>query len=292
VTDTLVLWYIKNRTLLFGGLKMKRLKQLWLVLLVIGITACITTQPITHELPEITEPEIVPEITPDNVPEIVSKEIDNRSGIVLTFDDYHPVAWARHFDLFDKYDAKVTFFVHEQEVVAGRLNNIFTFCLNAQNRGHEVGYHTINHPELTRLTREQFFEQTISRLDLFKNAGIEFTSFAYPYGTYADWMNEELLKYYKITRGLGGIRLYSRDEMKYGFLISETIDNIRFRDDAAFETHINRLLNMVKDTGKIMILTTHGISSAQYAITPARLEYLLAKGTEYGIKFYTFKDFQ
>ena len=320
------------------------LKQLFLALLIIAVSACATVQTSIPEKESDTVPEIVikPDIDSDTIIEnindnvivtdpdsrITAVEIDepdiyqydeediivitdemkneiieqerlaaieerlNRPGVIINFDDYHPVTWARHFDLFDKYDAKATFFVHEQEVVAQRQRDIFTFCLAAQERGHEVGYHTINHPELTTLTRDQFFEQTVSRLDLFRDAGVELTSFAYPYGTYRLWMNEELLKYYKIVRGISGYKLYTREDMRSGFLDSISIDNIRYRTDTSFRNDIDKMLNLAKDAGRVIILTSHGITDRDYGITPDRLEYVLAKSKELGLTFFRFKDFQ
>ena len=276
-------------------MKKIRLKQLCLVVFIILTSACTTSQPKISQ-PENNEDlketvEIAPEIAEDSFVE-ATEEIPDRPGIILNFDDYHPVAWERHFDLFDTYNAKVTFFVHEMEVAAGRKKNIFDFCLAAQKRGHEIGYHTISHPELTTVSRGLFFEQTVSRIGIFRDAGIELTSFAYPYGTYRPWMHEELLKYYKIVRGISGHKLYTADEMKFGFLDSESIDNIRFKSDDSFQNRIDNLLKSAKDAGKIIILTSHSISGNDYGITTKRLEYVLSKCKEYDITFYRFKDFQ
>ncbi|MDR2621485.1 MAG: polysaccharide deacetylase family protein, partial [Dysgonamonadaceae bacterium] len=142
-------------------------------------------------------------------------------GIVLGFDDYHPETWEQYFDLLDKYNAKVTFFV-----VAGTVS---PFMLRAQNRGHEIGFHTINHLKLTGLSRKQFFEQTVSRISLFQEAGIELTTFAYPCGAYKSWMHNELLQYYKVVRGFKRFRLYDKQDMQSGFIHSKSIDNIRHK---------------------------------------------------------------
>jgi len=224
-----------------------------------------------------------------------SKEHNNTvefsdAGIVLSFDDYYPGPWEQHFDLFDKYGVKVTFFVTG--------NSVTDFMLNAQSRGHEIGYHTIRHPDLRRLSEEEFFEETISRISIFEDAGIELTSFAYPYGYYQLWMHDELLKYYKIVRGFGvfDLKLYTIDDMKFGFIDSLSIDNIMYRlpgyNRADFHNHIDAMLKSAKENESIIVLTSHSIANNDWGITPERLEYIFQKSREYGLRFYRFRDFQ
>jgi len=213
-----------------------------------------------------------------------SDKYSNTPGIVLGFDDYTPDTWEQYFDLFDKYGARVTFFVTGDSVT--------NFMFNAQNRGHEIGYHTITHPRLTELSREQFFEETISRVNLFREAGIELTSFAYPFGSYKSWMHAALLKYYKIVRGFGGLRLYAKEEMKSGLIDSTTIDNICYMSEIKFQKLIMKVVKYAKKYGKIIGLTSHQISDTDWGIKPERLEYILKKCQEYGLTFYRFKDFQ
>ncbi|MDR1527431.1 MAG: polysaccharide deacetylase family protein [Dysgonamonadaceae bacterium] len=205
-------------------------------------------------------------------------------GIVLGFDDYHPETWEQSFDLLDKYNAKVTFFV-----TAGSVS---PFMFHAQDRGHEIGYHTANHCRLPGLSKEPFFEQTISRMSLFQGAGIELTTFAYPYGAYEPWMHDELLKYYKVVRGFKRFRLYDKQEMKSGFIHSKSIDNIRHKSGTVFQWTIDKMLKAAQQQGKIVPLTSHNISGDGWGITPERLEYVLQKGQEYGIPFYRYNDLQ
>jgi len=213
-----------------------------------------------------------------------SNERDGTPGVLLSFDDYNPITWEKHFYLFDKYGAKVTFFVTGKSVTK--------FMLNAQESGHEIGYHTINHPNLTKVSKTVFFTQTISRKNAFKRGGIELTSFAYPYGSYSPWMNIELLKHYKIVRGFNGFNIYSKDELKSGFINSASIDNYFFNTDIAFKQNIDKMIKLAKMTGMIICLTTHGISDNVWGITPQRLEYVLEECKKNGLTFYRYKDFQ
>jgi len=213
-----------------------------------------------------------------------SKEPESIPGVLLSFDDYNPVTWEKHFYLFEKYGAKVTFFVTGKSVTK--------FMLNAQRRGHEIGYHTINHPNLTKVSKNVFYTQTISRKNAFKRSGIDLTSFAYPYGSYSPWMNKELLKYYKIVRGFNGFNIYSKDELKSGFINSASIDNYFFETDRSFKQNIEKMVRLAKRSGMIICFTTHGISDNVWGITPKRLEFVLEECKKNGLIFYRYKDFQ
>ena len=205
-------------------------------------------------------------------------------GVVLSFDDYSPDSWEPLFDLFDEYNAKVTFFVNKSSVTP--------FMLNAQDRGHEIGFHSINHPVLYTLEWDDFHEETIAPISAFRDGGVELTSFAYPYGEFEPWMHYELLKHYKIIRGAYNFKRYSREEMRSGFIHARSVDNLNFETDEIFENQINTMLISAKEFGKIINLYSHNITTARWGITEDRVEYILKKGTELGLKFYTYKDFQ
>jgi peptidoglycan/xylan/chitin deacetylase (PgdA/CDA1 family) len=210
---------------------------------------------------------------------------DNNSGVVLGFDDYHPDTWEQNFDLFDKYNAKVTFFV--------TLESPSSFCLTAQSRGHEIAYHTIHHPHLPTVTRENFLEETVSRIDVFKSSGIDLTTFAYPFGEYEKWMHDELLQYYKIVRGFSGFRIYNIDDMKHGFIDSKSIDNTRYKTDREFKNNVARMLKLAKlNSDTVISLTSHMIGGDDWGITPERLEYVLRMCQKLNLKFYTYKELQ
>jgi len=212
------------------------------------------------------------------------KRNNNTPGIVFSFDDRTYEQWEKQLDLFSKYNTKVTFFVTDDSVT--------NFMLKAQDRGHEIGYHTITHPHLSELSKEEFYKETISCIGLFKDAGIELTSFAYPFGDFQPWMHDELLKYYKILRGFDSFIHYTLDEMKSGFVISASIDAINHQQEEIFQKNINDMLQSAVDSRKIINLTTHEISDYEWGITPERLEYFLKKCREYGLTFYTYKDLQ
>ena len=207
------------------------------------------------------------------------------AGILLAFDDYYTEAWENNFDLLDRYNARVTFFIQGEYC---------SFCEAAIKRGHDVGFHTINHLNLPKVSREIFDEETQTGVDGFREAGLPLTSFAYPFGLSEEWMHEELLKTFKILRGYGvTFRVYDRQTIREGYSSSKALDNILFKQDEEFEALINLMFRAVRFVGGNLILplTTHDISdTADWGIKPKRLTYLLQTANDLQLVFYRYKD--
>jgi hypothetical protein len=206
------------------------------------------------------------------------------SGLLLAFDDDYTTVWEKYFDLLAQYGAKVTFFVQGDYV---------PFCAAAISRGHEIGYHTKSHPNLLKVSRQVFFDETLDGAEAFRQRGLPLKSFAYPYGFSEPWMEEALGESFSIRRGFGATcRIYSVYAIKAGYISSKSIDNIQYKSDAEFEADINVMLMAVKSDGGILPLTTHTIAAeADWGISPGRLEYLLKTAVDMGLQFYRYGDF-
>jgi peptidoglycan/xylan/chitin deacetylase (PgdA/CDA1 family) len=209
---------------------------------------------------------------------------DAAPGLLLAFDDDFREAWENAFDLFDQYQARITFFIQ---------GSYSPFCKRALDRGHDVGYHTAHHLDLRKLSREEFDRETLSAVEEFHREGIPLHSFAYPFGFSDPWMRDALAGVFPIQRGFGAIfRVYDKDAIKSGYPIARSIDNILFKRDDEFEAMIDAMLRTVKFTGGILPLTTHNISdTADWGIKPRRLEYLLSTARALKLKFYRYGDF-
>jgi peptidoglycan/xylan/chitin deacetylase (PgdA/CDA1 family) len=208
------------------------------------------------------------------------------SGVLLSLDDDYLDKWREYFDLFDQYGAKITFFV-----IGGRSS----FCAEALERGHDIGYHTMNHLNLPRLSRERFFEETLAAVESFREAGIPLRSFAYPFGFSEPWMREALAETFTVQRGFGvRYHLYDRAAIRTGYIASISIDNIIYKTDAEFEAALTMMLRAAKFIGgdSIVPLTTHTIDDkAGWGISPRRLEFLLKTAGDLKMRFYRYGDF-
>jgi len=216
---------------------------------------------------------------------------DAGGGLLLSFDDDFTASWERYFDLLEKYNAKVTFFI------IGKANTVSVslFCAKALNRGHDIGYHSLSHRDLRQMSREEFNRETIEAVKSFRDANIPLSSFAYPYGFYEQWMQDALLSSFRVLRGYGvTFRLYNEAEIRRGNISSFAIDNTVIPSDEDFYRIVNTMLMTVKFIDKKMVLplTTHDISrAALWGIDPRRLEFLLKTANDLGLVFYRYGDF-
>jgi hypothetical protein len=234
---------------------------------------------------------VVDNITGDNGDDyLIWKPEENLTGILLSLDDYYS-SWNEYFYLFNKYDIKTTFFVF------GYYDDRKIFCQNAYFKGHEIGFHTYTHKDLKTLPLEQFDFEAFMCLDQMRDDGINVTSFAYPYGSWEEWMNEKLLEKYHIVRGYDNFfHVYTTEELtKGGYFSSKSIDYNKYNTDEAFERDIRKMFILTKFLGdeKVIPLTSHTISLTDtgWAIRPYHLEYLFKTGKEFKLKFYKFNDF-
>jgi peptidoglycan/xylan/chitin deacetylase (PgdA/CDA1 family) len=209
---------------------------------------------------------------------------EDDAGILLAMDDDYQDVWEQYFDLFDRYQAKLTFFV---------TGEYGPFCSKALNRGHDIGYHTLNHLNLLKVSRKVFFEETLAGLDGFRKAEIPLKAFAYPYGLWEPWMHKELFKSFTVIRGFGTIcRIYNRNAIKNSYISSKSIDNIIYKEDDTFKAAVTMMLRTAKFLGRILPLTTHTIADdTAWGIRPDRLEYLLQSAANLKLTFYRYSDF-
>lgn len=209
----------------------------------------------------------------------------NPSGILMAFDDYYEENWEQYFDLFEKYGAKVTFFIN-----AGLPTD---FCYDAIGRGHEIGFHTMGHADMEEATAEEIWTEAIAPIEEFRKRGIELTSFAYPYGAYTEETNQKLLQHYKVVRGGYYYEIVPKENLKTGFVEAKPIDNNKFSSDLQFWWVINKMLYSVRfQEGAVLPVYSHAIESGETCITPKRLEYILKRAKELNLEFYTYKELQ
>jgi peptidoglycan/xylan/chitin deacetylase (PgdA/CDA1 family) len=220
---------------------------------------------------------------------------EDAAGLLLAFDDDFRLSWEENFAVLDRYDAKVTYFVQGElapdDTSPGALA---PFCAQALSRGHDVGYHTANHLNLPKVSEEVFFQETLSDVEKFRQAGIPLRTFAYPFGLSEPWMREALAAAFGIQRGFGvTYRIYTVEAIQEGYIASRSIDNILFKEEETFDAMITSMFRTLKfiGGGRILPITTHDISdSADWGIKPRRLEFLLETAKALKLKFYRYGD--
>ena len=116
--------------------------------------------------------------------------------IILTFDDGFENNFDGAFRPLQDRGMSATFYV-----VSGRIGGSSTWLQHVENEkmlnrkqirqmhmaGMEIGSHTVHHPDLNRLEREDTLaEVKRSKIELENIVGERVVSFAYPYGRYSD----------------------------------------------------------------------------------------------------------
>jgi hypothetical protein len=143
---------------------------------------------------------------------------EDAAGLLFAFDDDFRLSWERNFDLLDRYGAKVTYFVQGEFVPDDTSPGALApFCALALSRGHDVGYHTTNHLNLPKVSKDEFIQETLSGVAKFRRAGIPLRTFAYPFGLSEPWMREALAAAFGIQRGFGvTYRIYTVEAIQEG----------------------------------------------------------------------------
>jgi peptidoglycan/xylan/chitin deacetylase (PgdA/CDA1 family) len=208
-------------------------------------------------------------------------------GILLSFDDRYIASWKSQFPLFDRYGAKVTLFIK------GPCKGTGSFCTEALKRGHEIGFHTLHHLDLRRVSKQVFLNETLEGARPFIKAGVPLDAFAYPYGFSTHWTNQVLLKHYRIVRTYGvNFHLYQAGKINRHVIASCAVDNLLFKNESDFENTLTLMLRTAKFVGGILPLTSHIISaSVPYGISSARLTFLLKTAAALHLRFYRYEDF-
>jgi hypothetical protein len=206
------------------------------------------------------------------------------AGLLLSLDDTYMETWEQYFELFEKYEAKVTFFIQ---------GDFSPFCHEAIRRGHDIGYHSLNHLDLRKQSWEKFIEETILGAESFWEAGIVLSAFAYPYGFSEPWMHEVLLQTYPVLRGYGvTFRLYDSGGISSAHIISKAVDNTVIKGEENFDRLVGIMLRTAGFLDMVLPLTSHDISDdALWGITPRRLEHLLKTALDLRLRFYVYRDF-
>jgi hypothetical protein len=153
----------------------------------------------------------------------------------------------------------------------------------------------MSHLNLLRVSQEEFYRETIGAVDGYREAGVPLRSFAYPFGFSEPWMRETLANTFALQRGFGvRYRIYNRETLKAGYIVSMSIDKIIYKTDEEFEAALTMMLRTLKFIGgdSLMALTTHAVADdADWGISPRRLEYLFRSAQALDLRFYRFGDF-
>lgn len=228
------------------------------------------------------------------------------SGVVFSFDDRFIDQWVQQIPLFNKYDAKVTFFVdHFHTLKPAQIAGL----KKLQDAGHAIGCHGVKHRKAVDYVREHGIERYLEveitpAVTRMTEAGLKPTAFAYPSSSRNEEIDQALLKTFRHLRGGTGLAPQQRmrdlkpifvpvDQMKAtGSLIGTGIDYVGTEKRPQYLTEIKDAMDHAKQRGEIVIFYAHNISDKGpgHHLPPKALEEILAHAQQIKLPTLTYDD--
>ena len=128
--------------------------------------------------------------------------------ISFTFDDFFESAASSGAGILENYGKRGTFYISSSllgNTLPGFSENIASAYTieTLHSRGHEIGFHTKNHVDLSKSSRLTIMKEMIQGNTIKKITGIKSTNFSYPYGrSYSRLDTFAKLLGYTTTRGV------------------------------------------------------------------------------------------
>ena len=233
-----------------------------------------------------------------------------KAGVAISFDDHFINEWFALRPLFQKYNAKVTFFVTcPDSLTTAEISKLKLL----QNDGHEIGFHGTIHGKSTELIAagpEHYKEVELTPgLAHMAKAGFNPTSYAHPGGNHNDQVDSVLLAGgFKILRDVAisrrkikGFQMYSLAPrlmpwIYYTFDNEHIVDALLIDEDSGIsDVEMVEALEKAKNTNKALMLFGHEPlygkpQNGEYGFNVPFLEKILKETKRQNLKFYTMSE--
>lgn len=225
--------------------------------------------------------------------------------LVLTFDDHYYKDWVAALPIFERYNAKVTFFISRYEdflhcATCQHIRNDLNAILMS---GHSVEFHGLHHVDAVNYVRDLGLSsyldyEIIPGLELMHSDGLNVSTMAMPFGSTSSSINVALAPHVRKIRGfIGGNAKpesiikglnQSISNGKSSYVLSQSIDRPYFMLTAIMDA-----MDKAQKNGQFLVLTSHRIMSkceAVYCISQRNLESVLDYAQSIGMEFATFDE--
>lgn len=233
-------------------------------------------------------------------------------GIAISFDDHFIKEWYQLRPLFEKYNAKATFFI----TCPDSLNAEEVAMLKQlEKEGHEIGFHGTVHAKSTELMAaggpKGYIETELEPgLRHMHAAGFKPTSYAHPGGNHNDRVDSVLLaKGFTILRDVAisrrkynGFQLYAwpprwMNAIYYAFEGRQDVDALMIDIDEVTVVEMMEAIQEAKEKGTALMVFGHkplyqkdAIKKGEYGFDVAFLASLLTEAHAQQLKFYTMSE--
>jgi hypothetical protein len=227
------------------------------------------------------------EKNPDAVP---------RKGILsLSFDDRNLKEWVAYLDTFDKYGAKVTFFL------SGAFNaEDLKMIRKIKERGHAIGIHGLHHKEYNskdmslEASKKYFKEEFQPQIDMLRTIGITPVCAAMPNN-----VSNRTMDNFLVSNGFKRIRARGNSMSRNNWRNSTAYEHLKvLRGVGLGELYNTNYEDVLKDleygsdSNSIMVYFSHSISSRprKIDVDSSGLEKILSQAQRLGMAFMTYED--
>jgi len=182
----------------------------------------------------------------------LGKNILQNGTVSLTFDDGYKVHYDIAYPELKKNNITATFYIlanHKDLFESKELMNLEQ-AKEIQDNGFEIGSHTLNHSDLLTIDSQELNKQLAESKQILENAGINVSSFSYPFGRLNNAIVKEVKKYYSSARttipgynNLGNLDVYKLKSIVITGKMST-----------------KEICNLIKENKNWLILTFHNIN--------------------------------
>ncbi|MGX9356983.1 polysaccharide deacetylase family protein [Roseobacteraceae bacterium S113] len=218
--------------------------------------------------------------------------------LCLTFDDNYVDSWYETRALFDKHNARATFFVCWPE----RLSEEEVRKLHVlQDEGHEIGFHTREHVRLpkyleTHTLEEYLADQIDAGLEVIHRHGFDPRSFSFPYFRYRPKLIDPMLERFDILRLDGPTKNYHDALTPHEGV--QTVKTLAFTDKTGLDlatSYFTDRFEWLAQNGGIGVTCGHyvghgGNKFPRVRCTPEALDQILHLAQGYGFSFMTMAE--
>lgn len=220
------------------------------------------------------------------------------TGLCLTFDDKFIEGWFSALELFERYNAKATFFVCWPHKLKQREKRLLRKIAAA---GHEVGCHTLEHVRLPKFLQTGDFDDYVTQqidpaIQAMQDMGFDPRSFSYPYFKYRPDLNDMLLEKFDVLRVEGPVSGFAKSVApRFG---NRRVDTFCYTDKTGMGLDIAYYVERfdhLRDHGGYGVTCGHSIGDFMPKNPKMRcsledLEIILALAHGYGFDFVTMSE--
>ena len=213
-----------------------------------------------------------------------------KAGIALTFDDDYIDDWYKYLIFFDTSNVKVTFYISNYlKLTADQINKLHIL----KDHGHEIGYHSVTHPDFVKYLQNNSMgklehEEIIKGLERMNKDGFSPVTFAYPFGSHNEVLDNCMLRRFKSIRFLNGTTNYAKS-------FTTSNDNYELYAmgmDMSSGKSNQELVNFVKqakENDNCLVLVGHhiGRKDLEMQVPFMRLKAIVKAAKDLGMEFYT-----